>query len=325
MSTDPPPSPSGFQVRKRGEGLERSQSKAGEIVLRVAEANLEMIEGSLKAGHRLDIVPATVPTTAFPTTAFHETVETYLITEGELVEEKTAETVKPGDVVLIKELQEPVTLTAKTDVRFFYTSTRPAFHEISESLRDLKELAELVAEKDRGTAAHCERLRDLARAVGLELRLPSPRLYKLDYGAYLHDLGKIEVPDRILQKPDKLTPEEWGIIKQHPVTGRRLLEATFMASVGEIVEQHHERLDGSGYPYGLSGDAILTEAYIVAVVDTYDAMTTDRPYRRALSHGEAIEKICGLAGRHYPHEVVTAFLTVMNRLTMLPDGLALSV
>ena len=200
-------------------------------------------------------------------------------------------------------------------------------HEVTEGepLRDLKRLAELVAHKDRGTAAHCERLRGWARAVGLELRLPPPRLHKLDYGAYLHDLGKIEVPDSILQKPGKLTPGEWDVIKQHPVTGRRLLEMTSMVSVGEIVEQHHEKLDGSGYPYGLSGHAILTESYIVAVVDTYDAMTTDRPYRRALSHEEATAQICGLAGRHYPHEVVAAFFAVMDRLTALPAGLALSV
>ena len=162
---------------------------------------------------------------------------------------------------------------AETDVR----SVRAHPAGDAKALGDLKRLARLIARKDRGTAAHCGRLRDLARAVGLELRLSPPRLYRLDYGAYLHDLGKIEVPDCVLQKPGRLTPAEWALVKRHPTVGRRLLEVTFMAPVGVIVEQHHEKLDGSGYPYGLSDDAILTESYIVAVVDTFDAMTTDRP------------------------------------------------
>ncbi len=213
-------------------------------------------------------------------------------------------------IVPVRERRELVTLTAETDARFVHTDAHPSHH--SKVLGELKRLARLIAQKDQGTAAHCGRLRDSARAVGLELCLSSPRLYRLGYGAYLHDLGKIEVPDGILQKPGRLTPKEWECIKRHPVVGRCLLEATSMAPAGVIVEQHHERLDGSGYPYGLSGDAVLIESYIVAVVDTYDAMTTDRPYRRALPHGEALEKIRTLADRHYPKEVVTAFFTVMG-------------
>ena len=217
------------------------------------------------------------------------------------------------NIVPVKERRGLVTLTTETDARFVPTDTHPSRHP--KALGELKRLARLIVQKDRGTAAHCGRLRDLARAVGLELCLSPSQLYRLDYGAYLHDLGKIEVPNSILQKPGRLTPGEWECIKRHPTVGRRLLEATFMvpaSSVGVIVEQHHEKLDGSGYPYGLSGDAVLTESYIVAVVDTYDAMTTDRPYRRALPRGEALEKIRTLAGRHYPKEVVAAFFTVMG-------------
>ena len=202
-----------------------------------------------------------------------------------------------------------MTLTAETEGRSVRTS-HPA-HD-AKALGDLKRLARLIARKDRGTAAHCGRLRDLARAVGLELRLPPSGLYRLDYGAYLHDLGKVEVPDCVLQKPGRLTLGEWALVKRHPTVGRRLLETTFMAPVGVIVEQHHEKLDGSGYPHGLSGDAILTESYIVAVVDTFDAMTTDRPYRRALPFEEALAEIRGLAGRHYPREVVDAFFAVVS-------------
>lgn len=101
-------------------------------------------------------------------------------------------------------------------------------------------------------------------------------------------------------------------MKQHPTFGRELLEATLMKEAGQIVEQHHERLDGSGYPFGLSGSDIPVESAIVAVVNTYDAMTTERPYQRAFEPEEAFAELRRLAGLHYPEEVVEAFLAAIK-------------
>jgi HD-GYP domain-containing protein (c-di-GMP phosphodiesterase class II) len=134
----------------------------------------------------------------------------------------------------------------------------------------------------------------------------------LEFGAYFHDVGKIHIPLSILNKPAKLEPSEWEVIKKHPIFGRELLDNTFIKEAGVIVEQHHERIDGSGYPYGLSGDEVLIEASIVAVADTYDAMTTDRPYRQALPQEVALEEIRKYIGIHYSKEVVRAFVSALN-------------
>ncbi len=168
--------------------------------------------------------------------------------------------------------------------------------------------------KDGYTADHCRRLQRLSYATGQQLGLSQTELYRLDFGSLLHDIGKIEVPVEILQKPGKLTPGEWERVKQHPSLGREMLATTHVKEAGIVVEQHHERLDGSGYPYGLSGKDILTEAYIVAVADTFDAMTTDRPYRKALSDEVAFEEIRKYAGVHYPREVVDAFFEAVDVL-----------
>jgi HD-GYP domain-containing protein (c-di-GMP phosphodiesterase class II) len=139
--------------------------------------------------------------------------------------------------------------------------------------------------------------------------LSHDRLYLLNYGSYLHDIGKVKLPEGLLQKPGKLTAEEWLVMKQHPSMGRELLENSFLQNVGAIVEQHHERLDGSGYPKGLNGLEISLEAYIIAVADTFDAMTTDRPYRAALPVSQALAELHKYADQHYPREVVNAFIT----------------
>ena len=174
-------------------------------------------------------------------------------------------------------------------------------------------LAVEVELKDGYTADHCSRLQALSYATDQELGLSSTELYRLNYGAYLHDLGKVTVPIEILQKPAKLTAEEWTIMKRHPTTGREMLAATVLGDVGPLVEQHHERFDGSGYPYGLVGDDILPGAYIIAVADTYDAMTTDKVYRKDLGPKVSFAELTKYAGIHYAKEVVEAFFAAVKR------------
>jgi HD-GYP domain-containing protein (c-di-GMP phosphodiesterase class II) len=168
-----------------------------------------------------------------------------------------------------------------------------------------------VEGKDGYTAGHCERIRDLSLATAKELGLPEDRHHSLLYGAFLHDVGKVKISTDILGKPGSLTPSEWEVMHAHPKFGADIVEPTFMREAAVIIAQHHERLDGSGYPGGLAGDAIRVEAQIVAVADTFDAMTTNRPYRNALSEAKAIQEIRGLTGIHYRKDVVGAFLRVL--------------
>ncbi len=203
-------------------------------------------------------------------------------------------------------------LSAETDLRYLYFASAPSFNAVSHDLLELQRLAEEVEAKDGYTSEHCRRIQSLAMATGQILGLSSKRLYTLSIGAYLHDLGKVKVPLEILQKPVALSSEEWDIIKHHPTFGERLLEGSGYEKAATIVAQHHERLDGSGYPLGLQGNEILTESYIVAVADTFDAMTTNRPYRKALSPNIAFAELKRFAGKHYPQIIVDAFIIAIR-------------
>lgn len=153
-------------------------------------------------------------------------------------------------------------------------------------------LALTVEARDPYTEGHCERLATYAVGLGTALGLTTEELAALSRGGYLHDVGKIGVPDSVLLKPGRLTPAEYSLIKLHPVIGERLLgNLRSLAPVRPIVRHHHERLDGTGYPDGLRGDEIPLLAQVVAVVDVFDALTTTRPYRRALSYEEAIKEL----------------------------------
>ena len=302
-SVDKADLPLGLSIRKKGESLETVSSKAIEVQLLVAGSGLEIHQGRLNQGKRITLVPS------------GKAVETYYILEGQLRSDAAAGSIDvgTGDYLVTESLTESYTLLAQTDVRFLYFTSQPTFHEISEELGDLMRLAVEVEVKDGYTAEHCRRLQVLSYAAGQELGLAQDRLYLLDYGAYLHDVGKVKVPANILRKPSTLTQAEWALVKKHPTFGRELLEKTYLKRAGIIVEQHHERLDGSGYPHALSGEGVLVESYIVAVADAYDAMTTDRPYRRAAPPEQAFAELRKYAGIYYPKEVVSAFISVITR------------
>lgn len=145
-------------------------------------------------------------------------------------------------------------------------------------------LALTVEARDSTTDGHCQRLAAYAVALGMELGLTGPELTALEKGGYLHDIGKVGVPDAVLLKPEPLTPEEFEVMKQHTIIGDRLCgELKSLRKVRPIVRHHHERLDGSGYPDGLRGDEVPLLAQIMSVVDVFDALTTARPYKAALS------------------------------------------
>jgi len=150
-------------------------------------------------------------------------------------------------------------------------------------------LARIVESRDRSTAMHCERLAASGVKLGEALGLPNQDLVALYRGGYLHDIGKICVPDTILYKNGSLTPEQWDIVRQHPITGEEICRPMkSLAPVLPIIRSHHERWDGSGYPDGLRGEEIPLLARILQVVDIYDALITTRPYKPALTREEAL-------------------------------------
>ena len=151
-------------------------------------------------------------------------------------------------------------------------------------------LATSIEGKDPYTQDHCARLSDYASRLGERLRLPAEHLTALQRAGIVHDIGKVAVPDTILLKPGRLTEEEWAIMRQHPVVGERICAPLkSFRLVLPIIRHHHEKMDGSGYPDGLKGEEIPLTARILQIVDVYDALTTARPYKRALSSAEALE------------------------------------
>ncbi len=156
----------------------------------------------------------------------------------------------------------------------------------------LRSLALMVEARDANTEGHCERLARYATNVGITLGLSEDDVSALGRGGYFHDIGKIAMPDAILLKPGRLTTEEFAHLKQHTVIGDRLCgDLRALHLVRPIVRHHHERLDGSGYPDGLAGEGIPLLAQIIGIVDVFDALTTTRAYRIALSHADAFAEL----------------------------------
>lgn len=175
-------------------------------------------------------------------------------------------------------------------------------------------IAHMVELRDPYTAGHESRVGDLAAAIALEMGLDMDTQYGLRIAGLLHDIGKISVPAEYLTKPTRLTDAEFEIIKSHACNGFSILKSIdFPWPVAEVAYQHHERLDGTGYPRGLKGDDILLEARIIAVADVIESMATNRPYRHALGIKKALQEIESNAGRLYDTEVCNAALTLFRQ------------
>lgn len=161
---------------------------------------------------------------------------------------------------------------------------------------------------DYGTFMHVLNVALLSAIIGIQLGYKDKRLKYLTLGALLHDLGKLKVPKEILNKPGSLTDEEFAVIKKHPLMGEKmLLNTRLLPSVMATTKEHHERWNGKGYPYGLSGNDIHLDAQIVAVADVYEALTADRPYRKGLPPYHALEMILAWSGKDFNPKVVQAF------------------
>jgi putative two-component system response regulator len=180
-------------------------------------------------------------------------------------------------------------------------------------------LALTIEARDRYTEGHCQRLSSYASELGRHLALSDDEVTALARGGFLHDIGKVGVPDAILLKPARLTPAEYGVMKDHAIIGDRLCgELRSLRSVRPIVRHHHERLDGSGYPDGLQGDRIPLLAQIMAIVDVYDALTTSRPYKAAVSADRAFEELAVEAKRGWHRQDLVDAFVGLGRRGVLP-------
>lgn len=180
-------------------------------------------------------------------------------------------------------------------------------------LSTVKALVSIIEAKDPYTKGHTERVADYAIALGKKMMLTKDDIRDLAFGAVLHDIGKLVVYERILNKPGSLDANEWEVLKEHPVIGANIIaNMDFLAGTAPLVRHHHERFDGEGYPDGLKGEDIPMGARIIAVADSYDAMTTDRSYRKALSRKVALDTLRSKAGSQFDLHVVDAFIELID-------------
>lgn len=175
-------------------------------------------------------------------------------------------------------------------------------------------LARLIDAKDAYTGDHASRARERAVKLAKELNMPEQMVKYVEYAALLHDIGKIGIDPKILLKPGKLTEEEYTEIKKHPVIGYQILAPIdFLAPVAQMILYHQEWYNGMGYPEGLKGEEIPFGSRLIAVIDAWDAMTSDRPYRKALPKEQAIEELKKGAGKQFDPKVVEAFIKLIKK------------
>ena len=193
------------------------------------------------------------------------------------------------------------------DVRTVYSQLQRGIYQ------SLLGLANALEAKDVYTRGHSERVGALSRELALRIGLSTAEADIVARAGLLHDIGKIGIPEGLLRKPGPLTPDEWSIMRRHPVIGAQIVAPfEFFTNGAMVIRHHHEKFDGSGYPDGLRGTSIPLGARIVAVADVYDALTSDRPYRRAMPVDAALAELRAQAGHGLDGELVQVFVESMQ-------------
>ena len=293
----------GLTIVRKTDGREKVEKKATSLDLLVQQGAFEVTRQQVLAGKYFFLDAA----------SDWEGFEFIYLLSGSLRVTDDDTLLHAGDYMYHHGLPQRAHFQVERDVEFLLLSSPPSFHLMRDEIQEILQLARSVEEKDEVTEGHCHRLERLAVATGERLNLRAEQLVTLSYAAYLHDVGKVKVPDEILNKPGPLTDEEWVEMRKHPDYGAQILEdKEFLRDAARIVRAHHERYDGSGYPRGLCGDDIPIEARIIAVVDAYDAMVSDRPYRKALSKETALGELQKNLGSQFDPQVVRAFLLVIG-------------
>lgn len=188
-------------------------------------------------------------------------------------------------------------------------------HELKDTYKTtVKCLADAIEANDVYTKGHCERVTKYALQIADEMNISKKDMLNLQYASLLHDIGKIGIPNNILNKPDRLTDEEYEIIKKHPSIGYKIIkEIPYLSESAVILHEHHERIDGKGYPNGLTGDKINLMSKILSIADSYDAMTSNRPYRfKPLSKEEAIEQLIKNKDTQFDSQIVDIFIKLLK-------------
>jgi putative two-component system response regulator len=234
-----------------------------------------------------------------------------------------------GDVTHARELGaddyifkpfEPEELVAAVQARLERRRVTELFDTRQAHLQTIVLLGNVIEARDAHTRGHVERVRAYALELGQALHWHPDELVILEYGALLHDVGKVSIPETVLNKPSGLTPEELVIIRSHTTAGAKIIEGiTHLREALPYILYHHEKWDGTGYPNGLKGEAIPKEGRLLALADVYDALTSDRPYHHGMTFEEALDLIRREAGTHFDPQMAEVFVRIQQEKLQMPS------
>ncbi|MFP4456611.1 MAG: HD-GYP domain-containing protein [Clostridia bacterium] len=296
---------SGFYVEKKGTSLEQVSQNSATLDLLARGDGAEVLLQEIDADKVIQI--------ASPERK--SVLEFFYILEGRIIwmkEDGSHEELTSGDYFYTNYFRGKEHLKTSTKTKILYVSTEPIFHHLSDVIKGLMKMIKQVEDKDYYTHSHGNRVQDYATKIAEKLGITGDQFERLMYAALFHDIGKIKLSDKIVSGHEKPTAEEWRQIHMHPIYGKEIVERSLLRNIGEIIAQHHERLDGSGYPNGIKGDDISLEARIISVIDAFDAMTTDRSYSKAKTINEAVDEIVKEAGDKFDDKIVKLFIEVLT-------------
>ena len=245
-------------------------------------------------------------------------VEFYYIIEGQITlgfDGEPDRTIDSGGSFCVSGIDKEFSIKGNTKVQILGLTNKPIFDDMQEHLGNLKELVEQTEAKNLYTYKHGKRVMEYALKIAEEMGINKESYDRIAMAATLHDVGKCFLPDHILSENTELSSEDIRQIRKHPLNSYRLIKGKFGEEIAEIAQSHHERLDGSGYPFGLFGDEIPIESRIIAVADVFDAITTERTYKMSKTKDIAVKELQGLT-KQYDGAVIEALnvLLVLNKI-----------
>ena len=221
-----------------------------------------------------------------------------------------------GSILYVHDLKDRINLLVLEDMKMYTQSYHQnSYESFLKNITDVGNILHQIQAKDQYTDEHCNRVYKYAVRIGIKLGYKGTRLLHLVHASRYHDIGKIFIPEEILNKPGKLDEAEKKIMQSHVMQGTELIKDFDRDLIFNIIAQHHERLDGSGYPAGVFGDEILEESRIIAICDSFDAMVTDRVYKKGKSVEEAIVELKSMAGTHYDAIIIDLLIEVLPECT----------
>lgn len=240
-------------------------------------------------------------------------IKTFVVLSGRIIDLETKREWFPGDVILIEHLDDFISILATEEsLLLVHAQQSTTIERYEASTSEMIALLTELQNKDNYTKEHSDRVFKLSKRLALSLGYHSRALYTLNKAARFHDIGKVYIPDAILNKPSKLDSEEYKAIQAHVSLGKELILKTYNEDVYAVISQHHERWDGSGYPLGLKGKSISEAARILAICDSFDAMTTDRVYGKGKTVSQALDELIALAGIWYDPDLVEVSVKLLR-------------